>query len=83
MATIDIRELDEEAIDKIIFGDSKLVFPPSRGDTAIGISINLNSAHGYIFFESDVGAGVSVRRKDVGNLIKALQHAQTIWEGCV
>lgn len=78
---MDIRDSDEAVIDRILFGEPTLVFPPSRGDTAIAVHIN-HVSHGYVFFEADVGAMVSIRRKDVGNLIKALQKAQTIWEGC-
>lgn len=70
MATIDIRGVDEDSvIDKIVFADDGEAFAHKLAQ--------FDEFKCYIESSSNV---LSLRIKDIPNLIKALQHAQQIWK---
>lgn len=80
MSSIDIRGLDEDdVITEIIFGTARDV--TERTDTTHFLCVGHDGMHpDYIFIEAAGSEFVSIRRGDVGNLIKALEKAKEIWK---
>lgn len=76
MATIDIRAKEEDSvIDTIHFG-AELDGYNDRNDTANIIKIDEYRHESLIFIEGgEQGDYIAVRKRDIGNLIKALEYA--------
>lgn len=77
---IDIRKLDEDAVIEEIQFSNGVECSMDREDLAHFICIGKEGTHSEYIFVEGKDAYVSVRRSEVGDLIKALEYAKTIWE---
>jgi hypothetical protein len=80
MSSIDIREVEDAAIDIIIFATEQTYDEPKITAHKLAVS-EFASYDSLIFIESEDGDLVAIRRNDVSNLIKALEKAKEIWKG--
>ena len=77
MSAIDVRDGNYE-VNEIVFANET-----SGDEREIGHKLIANDFHSeHIFLEGSEETYQAVRRSDVPHLIKALQVAQDLWEGC-
>lgn len=66
MNVIDIRDTDEVEIEKIIYGDDVYIRPYCDD-------------YDYIAVYDEDHDGITIRKGDINNLIKALEKAKELW----
>jgi hypothetical protein len=77
MSIIDVRSIKPEV--------TSIVFADNSASDAHDVALKLTRYNIYpasLFLENGEGDSMAVRRKDIPYLIKALQAAQDLWEGC-